>query len=493
MTGTGITRNLHAALYHLRHPQKSRTIWIDALCINQYDVDERNHQISLMRSIYSNARRVISWLGEFDDESNIAMDYLSSNAWVGSNRLDAPANVINALASLFSRPYWTRVWIIQEVAVARHILIVCGDRTLLWEMLQQFVPLTRAISGVSGGVWSALARPRKLMRLTLRDEQDVIDILREGIDLKASVPADKVYGLLGLFPAGLKDRLTIDYRQPLCKVVEDVLKAYLDESQGSEVGADLSFMCVFPPLTGKGSDNGDNASWLPDIRNRVAGLAEWYDPSKGKVWSGRISLQYPALHVPAVPLGQIRATLGPFQTKRASLSNNFARTGRLFQASELRAVAMEGIRNRRPDETPTEHDVAFFHMVAGTRIFTQTRGRLALSHEELWSAVVESEASGVEPMQRVHDQFEIVFERLHDRKLLLLSDGSVGLGPSESCAGDFVFVLRTCSLPMVLRQTVSGEGEIATSTYSFVGPGYVDRAMRGEAMDSATEVQLRIR
>ncbi|KAK4108984.1 HET-domain-containing protein, partial [Canariomyces notabilis] len=62
-----IRRNLHNALYHLRHPRESgrrRTLWVDALCINQSDMHERNHQISLMRNIFSNARQVIAWLGE---------------------------------------------------------------------------------------------------------------------------------------------------------------------------------------------------------------------------------------------------------------------------------------------------------------------------------------------------------------------------------------------------------------------------------------------
>jgi hypothetical protein len=59
-----VTKNLYLALLRLRHPVMERTLWVDALCINQMDLDEKRHQIALMPGIYTKASTVIMWLGE---------------------------------------------------------------------------------------------------------------------------------------------------------------------------------------------------------------------------------------------------------------------------------------------------------------------------------------------------------------------------------------------------------------------------------------------
>jgi hypothetical protein len=71
-----ITRNLQSALKHLQLQDQERTLWVDALCINQTDLAERMHQVSLMGSIYGQASPVVVWLGEGWDGSEIAMEFL---------------------------------------------------------------------------------------------------------------------------------------------------------------------------------------------------------------------------------------------------------------------------------------------------------------------------------------------------------------------------------------------------------------------------------
>lgn len=75
-----VTRNLHSALQHIRESKRGVSMWIDAICINQNDYQERGHQIAHMRSIYHRASRVMIWLGEADDTSDAAMDYIRSEA-----------------------------------------------------------------------------------------------------------------------------------------------------------------------------------------------------------------------------------------------------------------------------------------------------------------------------------------------------------------------------------------------------------------------------
>ena len=71
-----ITENLHSALQHLRNENESRLLWVDAICINQFDIIERNRQVSLIAAIFKSAGHAIPWLGEPDTDSRLAMDTL---------------------------------------------------------------------------------------------------------------------------------------------------------------------------------------------------------------------------------------------------------------------------------------------------------------------------------------------------------------------------------------------------------------------------------
>lgn len=71
-----ITKNLHSALCHLRYRDQQRILWADALCINQTDLRERTHQVSLMSSIYSRAKLVLVWLGEAWEGCELIMEML---------------------------------------------------------------------------------------------------------------------------------------------------------------------------------------------------------------------------------------------------------------------------------------------------------------------------------------------------------------------------------------------------------------------------------
>jgi hypothetical protein len=72
-----VTKYLYSALEHLRYNNEEvRTIWIDALCINQRDNDEKSWQVQLMREIYQRATSVTIWLGPAEGTSNEVMEFL---------------------------------------------------------------------------------------------------------------------------------------------------------------------------------------------------------------------------------------------------------------------------------------------------------------------------------------------------------------------------------------------------------------------------------
>lgn len=168
-----ITQNLYSALQHLRHPQDTLTLWIDAVCIDQRHNEEKSWQIQQMRRIYEQASRVIIWLGPAASNSTLAMDTLESmcrwqirsspylkragNSMVQvpepqtdqeyydqlnaasfgrlfgkpvQSDFEIPPYPIEAVANLLNRAYWGRGWCWQEFAVAKDVIIACGNRTI---------------------------------------------------------------------------------------------------------------------------------------------------------------------------------------------------------------------------------------------------------------------------------------------------------------------------------------------------------------------------
>ena len=104
-----VTANLHYALLHLRRADKPLIIWIDALCINQDDLFERNHQVSLMHLLYGNADHVIVWLGKESDDSDQAMDFIESLGNSISIRNNDNSSMVVDITSASSRSNWTAV------------------------------------------------------------------------------------------------------------------------------------------------------------------------------------------------------------------------------------------------------------------------------------------------------------------------------------------------------------------------------------------------
>ncbi|RAR16476.1 heterokaryon incompatibility protein [Stemphylium lycopersici] len=81
-----ISSTLYVALEHLRHPSQKRTIWIDAICINQADISERNAQVDMMGLIYHRAMRVVVWIGPATESSELAMGFLDMMATASTDR-----------------------------------------------------------------------------------------------------------------------------------------------------------------------------------------------------------------------------------------------------------------------------------------------------------------------------------------------------------------------------------------------------------------------
>ncbi|KAH8784400.1 heterokaryon incompatibility protein-domain-containing protein, partial [Hyaloscypha finlandica] len=131
-----VRENLWLALQHLRLETEIRVLWIDAICINQHETQERNHQVSQMGIIFKQAAMVIVWLGDADDTSALAFRFIcpvEGRAYIvqtdDSATLLEENNKLKVIETIFLKDYWRRLWIIQEFLMARDYMLQCGNNT----------------------------------------------------------------------------------------------------------------------------------------------------------------------------------------------------------------------------------------------------------------------------------------------------------------------------------------------------------------------------
>ncbi|KAI1374543.1 heterokaryon incompatibility protein-domain-containing protein [Hypoxylon crocopeplum] len=129
--------NLWNFLSRLRSRGYHDYLWCDAICIDQANDHERNHQVQWMAQIYRKAHSVLVWLGEDSEDSNITLrtirlvstcaDRESRSAYLEERQI-----VWQGLTQLSRRRYWTRIWIVQEITVARDAQLFCGEEMVPW-------------------------------------------------------------------------------------------------------------------------------------------------------------------------------------------------------------------------------------------------------------------------------------------------------------------------------------------------------------------------
>ncbi|KAI0890563.1 heterokaryon incompatibility protein-domain-containing protein [Annulohypoxylon maeteangense] len=317
------TTNLASALWHFRknkfpkHDGASdiKLLWVDAICINQDDIPERNHQLTLMGSIYRKATSVLSWLGppkDIDHALPVIHEFtnIMDSAWgcsashedmvqIGFEWLitSPKLHISDSDMTLNWRPvfqlglcgYWKRMWIIQEMALARSsedLWLICGSNYVTYKEVKAFFSLFLSVSGrlipettrygspkTTEQIWNTVTRPSsidwmptKMLSFIERLQTDMPNhsaISRDGFwkhVISASVlasatdPRDMVYAVLGL----VHNSIIPDYSKSTRQVYLD---AILNDGIKETVGISLQF-------SGRGYkiENDDEfPSWLPNL------------------------------------------------------------------------------------------------------------------------------------------------------------------------------------------------------------------------------------
>jgi ankyrin repeat protein len=235
-----VTENLHSALQHLRSEDIDRVLWVDAICIDQGNERERGHQVQQMCKIYSQAEEVIVWLGQATEETNILMDSLQRLEEHSSTqghrhwdlaqwttfwllvRQDPDVEPCKGLDMLLGKPWFRRVWILQEIANAKKASVWCGAKSVR----ARTFALAPSLIGVKPERHCQAVldiMPGRLREDTWwYESRDLYNLLLKFSESEASDPRDKVYALLGISSDACDtDSLRPDYEKGLQEVIRD--------------------------------------------------------------------------------------------------------------------------------------------------------------------------------------------------------------------------------------------------------------------------------
>ena len=206
-----LTKDLFNAIRKLRRKDETETLWIDQICINQEDNEERSSQVQLMRKIYEKAKKVFIWLGDEADESSMAIQPIRRPPDTLQTEDDPlTAKECRGLKALLSRPWFGRMWVLQELGAASSATVVCGNQSIPWQEVSNLIHhmqrtgLWYNIFG-SSGFESSLSSHWRLASLSwIREElsgnRSICSLKALGVSryFDATDPRDKIYALTGL-------------------------------------------------------------------------------------------------------------------------------------------------------------------------------------------------------------------------------------------------------------------------------------------------------
>lgn len=538
-----ISKNLESALRRLRRGDRDRVLWIDAICINQEDIPERSEQVGKMKTIYSSASNVVAWVGEEYNDSEVAMaalkDILSHGSlqkWYESlpeeENGEAKGTIaITAIINLWFRRYWSRVWILQEIAFAREIDLHCGADSISWPQLAILNGMFREANVFSFDTWggtsighitNAIAGngPNLFQRFLPGEEHKKLTLgklLAKNRGMIATEPRDKVYSLLGLASNITPENFVIDYNRSIEQVFVDAAEFVIFKE------ADLSIL----------AENKDPEHASPDIPSWAvywtgfpfmhrsvatfciegcfsAGGPTHHSqplPSLGEnilSVSGIRIATIDAVGVPMSGFNDVNMTFGPafkimhnwwdlyYSTGRSETVTpgafvDILTYGQWYISPELQyqvAHIQEGfllsfaivLRAYYDNEGP--YDETLTKLIDLSKP-VPTGGELRKAETQLWDAVPRCEERRFIVCTKENGSTAKPAENATSSSSI---SKIIGMGPRHVQAGDIVVAVLGCPIPLVLREEAGGQ-------WQNIGDAYVDGYMQGEAVGDMKNVE----
>lgn len=519
-----IRSNLYNALQNLRHPNNVQAYWADALCINHSNANERSRQVEMKRDIFHNAKNVCFWLGE-DPNDKLALSFIPKIVELTEVdklvRDDAAINDWAAFVSLLNNTVFSRLWFVQELAVARNVTVHCGLSAIhygdLVDAVAMFVSFRDEIS--------VLFRHNRRNHKDLADRKvsmaerfinvstNALRISSSGeiqrllsfealvsnlSDLEATDPRDRIFSVLAIAKDGpsLKDRTLmkspggrpqIDYDKPVSEVYQYFVERAINCSKSldiicrhwaSSVSEEVAILPTWVRPYQSFQPPPENILSERTIADSLVGLPghNYYNASKGKEAKFHFGMKdylfTNGLHIDTISKLGFRAlegivldewlTLGRFPTVDITVINDFWRT----------LVADRGPNGSVPPSWYSRaFDYCYHNLTSAGDINTMKLMKESEPTEDnkIGSSLV------VKFLERVQS---IIW----NRRFLVTKDYEwIGLAPMTAKVNDLVCILYGCSVPVVLRRQRDLMG---TEYFQLIGECYVHGMMDGEAVDA---------
>ncbi|KAI0131237.1 heterokaryon incompatibility protein-domain-containing protein [Daldinia grandis] len=533
-----VTLNCNNILRHLAATNsKPSLVWIDAICINQSPaaVIERNQQVSIMGDIYTAADEVVVWLGStikpswestFQNLSRFADACLASKSEKYSDKLLLLASRIDTktLNDMFWGVTWfSRVWVVQEVALSRKATFIYGQALLVyfnliksWSELYSTHKNAGLVQNLNQTLYNgfgthivSLQGPRRAVAIT--EEYDSIEeLFRQASRLLATEPRDKVYGLRGLLVSYGVSLPAADYQKPLETIYMETVKALMDFTGSLNLESCYYVSDTWP-------------SWVPNWATSVPCSAPKGDyHAAGNSTASFTFINPPgscqALEVSAIIIGDVSSTLGTcllgryrtaealsgdtilsqiedeiapdWKRKRLQKSDGIEKFLAVYNIRVLRqALAYMEEASTSPDKWKSDlYEIASNQALVDAKLDLQESFHQWL---ELLSTLPAkplpayklpsiTEAPEMEVYNRISANDDV--SELHELftassyywTFFKMGSGVFGAGAHAIAAGDKVAIIAGGCVPMVVRQ-VRGD------QYRVISPVYICGIMQGEA------------
>ncbi|KAL9036277.1 MAG: hypothetical protein Q9180_004389 [Flavoplaca navasiana] len=477
-----ITRSLAEALRHLRQKRQSMVFWIDQICVDQANLEERGNQVLRMPDIYSLAKGVVVWLGPESDDSEVAMEIFSkigpdvtvywdrnefqvdpsSNFY--SRDLDLSPEQCHSITTLLSRAWFERLWVMQEICLTeKRICVICGFSRI------SFVDLGNAIFYLYSfeGYWNTamqgtlFVKSLRLWGIKASGANSLDWLLNQTKLHKCSDERDKVYAVLSMLPetakAGIYPDYTISAPEVLAKLVLQPLNSQ----------ATLRML-------GHASVKDRVPSWVPGLTNPEV-TANYFSCADLNARAHAYSTSQGVLTVTGVCVTvahEVKKDLPRIVPEDRMKSANVVRcfltsiAGKEHSGSELSklhtlclTLCAESFAEKYMPPYP------------GWLSLKELNDYLTCLYK--WLSL-----ESAEPPELYPSTLKIIRHinrMIRGKMLFITTDGRLGLAPESTVPGDLVCVILGCPWPLILRPG-------SHSSHEVVGKCYINGIMDGGAL-----------
>ena len=490
-----IGKNCYAALRRLRLVDEDRTVWIDAVCIYQADLQERGSQVCMMKEIYDRALRVMVMLSDEIPDSRLLLDELAEvNEIIESGaelmRPRPSANIVRQLEVLFQDSWFKRTWVLQEACANPYVTIVYGSAIV------PFKALVRLYFGYDSNTMVTLSQWPRPLELIHRDQREYTTPefslwrqLYEARHCQATDPRDKVFALRSLVGPRQSE---LDHLIDYTRSVEDTFQrvaTYLLPVIGLRI-----FSATRHP------HKLDMASWIPDWSQTLPlHYNAFYDEHDYEVLNHEGAMSIPASYQQE----RIRLSYSYLQHgHRLELHVSGYRHSHVVECSPMfhfigmhdAEYQMKAIYNSLPN---TRQDLVLESTWNVTTMPVYFRQKINFSQKiihgkpihditlsideiaalslmdgvDLHFGLTRRSHGGVSPIRSNQDQvlthhqrdsipFHIEVSDLHDAlqhcRIALMEDGHLAIVPGDAKSGDVVCIISGAMAPCLLRPDRDG-------------------------------------